>query len=165
MAATNKANATAPQSIPAMLGIPETPPDRPQLPSESEICKGNAPDVASYANNCYRSVVYRLSMFLHDHHEIQLRQPLFKVACPEMSSSKDQRGILTTVKENWNDENCKISLRMNGLYEQALPIWKIDPTIVIWKGVNLIPDSMSWYQYFGSLGFWSSEKLLSLIHI
>ena len=50
---------------------------------------------------------------------------------------------------------------MNGLYEQALPIWKVNPTCAVWKGVNLIPDSMSWYQYIGSLGFWSEEKLRS----
>jgi len=48
---------------------------------------------------------------------------------------------------------------MNGLYEAALPIWKVNPTCGSWKGVNVIPDSMSWHQYMASLGFWGEERL------
>ena len=51
VAATNAANATALPNKSVVLGIPENLPIRPQLPSESGICRGNAPEVASYVNN------------------------------------------------------------------------------------------------------------------
>ena len=83
-AASGAAPAIAMQHV--LLGIPELRPECPAMPDEFLIMTGTAPTPFEYIPGLVANVNHRLSVYLYEHKDIQLKVPLFTLQTPETVS-------------------------------------------------------------------------------
>ena len=157
------ASVTPAGSKTTILGISDTVPLRPTLPSEADIASGKAPLLITYMKALTLNVIVRLSLWLYDHAKIALRQPLYKLNCPMITelAASQAAALPTAFKEAWKMENCRLSLKATGLYEAAMPVWQFAPTCEVWEGMDLLHNEPSWQQCFACLGHWSEANLVA----
>ena len=153
-----------------MLGLPPSAPIASARPSEKDIIAGTAPALAEWMGALWKSVAFRLSVFLFEDPEAELRVPLrllktptFTVPSRSASYRHLQRGTATggatTYKERWCMKNCVKSLRSNGLYEASMTLWQFLAAAKEWDGVDLAIGAVSWRQYEACAGLWSKATL------
>ena len=149
-----------------VLMINPSQPFRPKVPDMDEIISGRAPSVRSYAQNLYRYVSWKFSVFLHDDEVVQLRHPLYASRCPgiEDPSKTAASGACwrpTSVMEPMDMAHCIWSLTDSHFYEGTVSIWNLDPFRTSAFETELNLKDPSWLQYLVLLGHWSPGNLAS----
>ena len=143
-----------------MLGLPPSEPSSPERPSQKDIIVGLAPQPCYWIEGVWKSVVYRLSVFLFEEPTIKLRSPLHLQRTPSFSAARGaSAGGVSTFKEPWDMTNCVKSLQRNGLYEGSMTIWQFLASAKEWNGVDLAIDIVSWMQYDACSNLWGEIAL------
>ena len=138
-----------------VLGLPSTTaPPTPAFPSAKEQQAADPEAIAQYMEQLVPSVVHRLSMKLYEDPRLNLRVPLKHQVAPPIASTKS---LVSNFREPFNSDNCIASLHSTGLYEAALPIWRVNPLATTWRDYSLVVGANTWSQLEACEGFWSSE--------
>ena len=154
-------------TLAAKLEISQKMMPRPEMPDEFAIKAGLAESVPEYMSKLASSVVWRLSVYLHGDSDVALAQPLRCVVCPGFSNEKLEKPVTNLIKNTgisnykapWNMASALESLKANGLYEAALPLWGFNPTLKEatcgQSKVNLLGVEPQWTQLDACRSLWS----------
>ena len=104
------------------------------------------------------SVVHRLSMKLYLEPRVNLRDPLTHQVAPPIVAKKS---AVSNFREPFSKDSCVASLKSTGLYEAALPIWRVNPLATEWRDQSLVVGTNNWTQLGACEGFWTSETYRS----
>ena len=144
----------------ALLGIPELRPECPAMPDEFLIMTGTAPTPFEYIPGLVANVNHRLSVYLYEHKDIQLKVPLFTLQTPEIGAAAGgAAGAPTAFKERWNMHRCVHSLELNGIYEAALTVYQFCTNTNTWNDQELGAELVTWPQLDACVGFWTKAAL------
>jgi hypothetical protein len=143
-----------------MLGLPQCEPNVPPRPSDKDIIAGTAPDLRDWIGHVWKSVSFRLSVYLFELVSVVLRSPLYAQQTPPFEADKGTAsGGVTSFKEPWDMGNCVRSLRSNSMYESSMTIWQFLASSTTWNGIDLATDAISWKQFDACDGLWSQTAL------
>ena len=146
-----------------MLGLSVTQPKTPTMPSEFAIMSGEAASLKSYMANLVDSVWHRLSVFLFEHPQVQLRLPLWTLRTPEFVGmdldGSEQHGMPTGYKEPWDLDHSIKSLKTSEMYESSITVWQLDIACV--HGFDSESDAVQWQQYVACGDLWSKARLVA----
>lgn len=143
-----------------LLGIPELRPEWPAMPDEFQIMTGAAPTPYEYIPRLVPNITHRLSVYLHEHKDIQLQVPLFTLQTPEIGAAAGgAAGVPTAFKERWKMPRCAHSLELNGIYEAAMTLYQFCTNTNKWNDQELGADLVTWPQLQACVGFWTKAAL------
>ena len=160
-AAAKRAKASAASgAMHTLLGISELRPEWPAMPDEFLIMTGAAPTPHEYIPILVPNIIHRLSVYLHEHKDIQLKVPLFTLQTPEIGpAAGGAAGKPTAYKERWNMQNCVHSLELNGIYEAAMTLYQFCTNTNKWNEQELGAELVTWPQLQACVGFWTKAAL------
>lgn len=139
-----------------LLGIPYAEPPRPVMPSESEmVTDGDNKKLQRFIKEVHAYVEWKLSVFLFECKEVQLRKPLKELTTPDFQPPKDcNHWVPTTYMAQCDMQSCEKSLEANSVYEAMLTCWQLELTQGFLGGIELGVNNVGWKQVCACAGLW-----------